>query len=191
MGKMHVILATTLDGFVAGADGQLDWIIMGDERADYMAEAVQETDALVLGRKSYEMFLPWRDVPDDPETSAAEKEIGTRFNEMRKVVYSTSLESADWDGTSIRRSIEPEEVRAFKAEAEGWVRLDGSISIVQQMTQLRLIDEFRLMVHPVALGSGRRLFEERVDLVLKGAERFRSGVMVLTYGQAPASSAAG
>lgn len=181
MGNLHVILATTLDGFVADANGGLGWIIMGDERADYMVAALDNADTLMLGRKSYEGFIGWRDVPNDPEASEAERTIGERFNAMRKVVFSKSLESADWQGTTILRDIEPEEIRKLKAESETGIRLDGSISIVQQLTRLGLIDEYRLMVHPLALGTGRPLFEERVDLELTGSERFGSGVVVLTY----------
>ena len=181
MGNLHVILATTLDGFIAASDGGLDWIIMGDERADYMVEAIENADTLMLGRHSYQGFVSWRDVPNDPRASDAEKAIGKRFNAMKKVVFSQSLEKADWQGTTILRDIVPEEIRKLKAESEKGIRLDGSISIVQQLTTLGLIDEYRLMVHPVVLGSGRPLFEERVDLELVGSEQFRSGVMVLTY----------
>ena len=124
---------------------------------------------------------------NNPDAAPVEKIIGERFNAMRKVVYSTSLERADWQGTSISRSIDPAEVARLKAESENGIRLDGSISIVQQMTRLGLVDEYRLMVHPVVLGKGRPLFEERVDLELIRSEPLRSGVVVLTYGPAGAS----
>lgn len=182
MGKLQVILATTLDGFVAGEDGNLDWIIMGDERADYMVEAIRKADTLMMGRKTYDGFVSyWPDAPSNPDAHPAEKAIGAQFNAMKKIVFSTSLDKADWQGTSISRSIGPEEIERLKAESDAVIRLDGSISIIQQMTSLRLIDEYQLMVHPVALGSGRPLFEERVDLELVRSEQFRSGVVVLTY----------
>lgn len=181
MGELHVILATTLDGFIASNDGGMDWIIMGDERADYMVEAIRNADTLMMGRKTYQGFISWRDVPNDPDASEAERTIGERFNAMKKVVFSKSLERADWEGTTILRDIVPEEIQRLKAESDRGIRLDGSISIVQQLTRLGLIDEYRLMVHPVVLGSGRPLFEERVDLELIGSERFGTGVMVLSY----------
>lgn len=181
MVKLHVVLATTLDGFVASENGGMDWIVMGDERADYMVEAIRNADTLMMGRKTYQAFLGWRDVPNDPDASEAQRTIGARFNSMKKVVFSTSLQNADWHGTTLFRDIVPEEVERLKAESQMGIRLDGSISIVQQLTKLGLIDEYRLMVHPVMLGRGRPLFEERVDLELVGSERFDSGVMVLTY----------
>lgn len=182
MSKLHVILATTLDGFVADSDGRLDWIIMGDDRADYMVDALDEADTLMLGRKSYQGFAAyWPHTPSDPNASAVEKTIGERFNAMHKVVFSKSLETADWRETTILRDIVPADIQRLKAESEKGIKLDGSISIVQQLTKLGLIDEYRLMVHPVALGSGRPLFDERVELVLIGSEPLSSGVVVLTY----------
>jgi dihydrofolate reductase len=176
-----VILATTLDGFVADNNGGMDWIIMGDERADYMVEAIKNADTLMMGRYTYQGFVSWRDVPNNPDASEAEKTIGEQFNAMKKIVFSKSLEKADWQGTTILRDIVPEEIQELKAESGKGIRLDGSISILQQLTKLGLIDEYRLMVHPVVLGSGKPLFEERVDLELIGSEQFASGVMVLTY----------
>lgn len=184
MGKLQVILATTLDGFISGVDGDLSWIIMGDDRATYMVDAMapERIDTLMLGRKTYQGFASyWPEAPNDPNTPEVDKVIGARFNDMRKVVYSTTLDHADWAGTTIFRSIEPAEVKRLKAESGSGIKLDGSISVVQQMTKLGLIDEYRLMVHPVALGRGRPLFDERVDLDLTGSEELSSGVVVMTY----------
>lgn len=181
MAKLHAILAVTLDGFIAGEDGSLDWIIMGEDRGNYMVDALDDADTLMLGRKSYQSFMGFRPLADDPNASPVERTIGKRFNAMRKIVYSSSLESAEWEHSEIFRDIVPAEVERIKAESERGVRLDGSISIVQQLTRMRLIDEYRLMVHPVALSRGRPLFDERVDLELTGLERFGSGVVVLTY----------
>src|SRR5690554_5999540 len=117
MAKLNVILATSLDGYVASSDGGMDWIIMGDERADYMVAALRNADTLLLGRQTYEGFVSyWPDAVDNPKAPEVDKVIGERFNAMRKVVYSTTLERADWQGTSIARSIVPQEVRRLKAE---------------------------------------------------------------------------
>lgn len=181
MGDLHVILATTLDGFIAGEDGSLDWIIMGEDRGSYMVDALDRADTLMLGRKSYQSFMGFRPLADDPDASPVERTIGQRFNAMRKVVYSRSLQNAEWERSEIFREIVPAEVERIKAESERGVRLDGSISIVQQLTRMRLIDEYQLMVHPVALGRGRPLFDDRVELELTKSEQLSSGVVVLTY----------
>lgn len=182
MGELHVILATTLDGFIAADDGSLDWIIMSDERANYMIEAMNEADTLMMGRSTYQGFSSfWPQAPNNPAASEAERTIGARFNAMRKVVFSKSLERADWHQTTILRDIDADDIRRLKAESQLGIRLDGSISVAQQLTSLGLIDEYRLMVHPVALGTGRPLFTQRVDLELTGSERFASGVVAQTY----------
>ena len=182
MGNLHVILATTLDGFVAGESGQLDWIIMGDERADYVIEALALADTLLMGRSTYEGFAAhWPQAATNPNASPAEKVIGSRFNEMRKIVISSSLAEATWQGTEILRDIDPDEIRRLKEESATGIRLDGSISLVQQLSRHRLIDEYRLMVHPVALGAGRPLFTERIDLELTRTEPWTNGVVVLSY----------
>lgn len=188
MGKLTLSLSTTLDGFITDTNGGMDWIIMGDERSAAFVEAIENVDTLMMGRVTYQGFLGWRTMPDNPSASEAEKTIGARFNAMKKVVFSKSLEHADWEGTTILREIVPEEIHKLKAESEKGIRLDGSASLVQQLTALGLIDEYQLFVHPVVLGSGKPLFTERADLELLSSERFKSGVMLLTYRLAAAST---
>jgi len=181
MANLHVILATTLDGYVAGEGGSLDWIIMGDDRANYMVDALGRADTLMLGRKSYQSFIGFRPLASDPNASEPERAIGKAFNAMTKVVYSSTLENPEWEHTEVYREIDPAEVERIKARSSKGVRLDGSISIVQQLTSMGLIDEYVLMVHPVALGHGRPLFTERVELELTNSERLSSGVVVMSY----------
>jgi dihydrofolate reductase len=188
MAKLHVSIATTLDGFITDTRGGMDWIIMGNERAAYMVEIIKNADTLMMGRETYQGFVSWRDVPNNPNASEVEKTIGEQFNAMKKVVFSKSLEKADWQGTTILRDIVPEEIQKLKEASEKGIRLDGSASIVQQLTKLGLIDEYRLLVHPVVLGRGKPLFKERVDLELIGSQQFKSGVMLLTYQLAAGSN---
>ena len=159
---------------------KMNRIIMGDERADYFAQKIKNADTLITGRKTYQGFVSWRDVPNNPDASETQKTIGKQFNAM-KIIFSNSFEQADWQGTTLFREIVSDEIQKLKEESEQGIRLDGSISIVQQLTKLNLIDEDHLFVHPVMLGSGRPLFKERVGLELIGSEQLRSGVMLLNY----------
>lgn len=181
MGKLNWDISTTLDGFITDNDGGMDWIIMGREREAYFVKAAKNADTLMMGRETYQGFLSWRDVPDNPDASEAERTIGEQFNAMKKVVFSKSLEKADWEGTTIFRDIVPEEVEKIKRESQTSIRLDGSADVAQQLTKLGLIDEYRFFVHPVVLGSGKLLFKERVDLELIRSEQLKNGVMLLTY----------
>ena len=188
MGKLNLSLATTLDGFIADDTGGMDWIIMGDERAAYFVEEIKNADILIMGRKTYQSFISFRDLPNNPSASEAEKTIGEQFNAIKKVVFSKSLQKADWQGTTILRDIVPKEIQKLKEASKSSIRLDGSISIAQQLTKLGLIDEYHLFVHPVILGRGKPLFEERVDLELIRSEQLKSGVMFLTYRLAAGSN---
>lgn len=106
MAKLNLSISTTLDGFITGNDGGMDWIIMGDERSTYFVEAVKNADTLMIGRETYQMFVSfWPDAPNNPDASEAEKTIGEQFNAMKKVVFSKSLEKADWQGTTILRTL--------------------------------------------------------------------------------------
>ena len=116
MANLHVILATTLDGYVAGEGGSLDWIIMGDDRANYMVESLapERTDTLMLGRKTYQSFAAgWPALARDPNASEVERYIGQRFDEMRKIVYSRTLDEVG-PGCELRREIDPAEIRRRK-----------------------------------------------------------------------------
>ena len=161
---------------------------MGDERAAYFVEAIKNADTLMMGRGTYQGFVSWRDVPNNLDASDAGKTIGEQFNAMKKVVFSKSLEKADWKGTTILRNIAPEEIQKLKEESKKGIRLDGSASIAQQLTKSGLIGEYQLFVHPVVLGSGKPLFKERVDLELVSSEKLKSGVMLLTHRLATANN---
>ena len=189
MGKLNLSVSTTLDGFITDNDGGMDWIVMGRERETYFVEAFRNADTLMLGRETYQEFAAfWPDAPNNPNASEAEKTLGELSNAMKKVVFSKSLEKADWQGTTILRDIVPEEIQKLKEKSKSSIRLDGSASIAQQLTKLGLIDEYQLFVHPVVLGSGKPLFKERVDLELIRSEQLQNGVMLLTYRLAAGSS---
>lgn len=182
MGKLMLSISTTLDGYITDTNGGMDWIAQGDERATYMLELIRNADTLMLGRKTYQMFASYfPNAPKNPKAPTVDKIIGELFNAMKKVVFSKSLDKSDWQGTTILRDIVPEEIQKLKEESKKGIRLDGSASIVQQLTKLGLIDEYHLLVHPVVLGSGKPLFKERVALELIYSKQFKSGVIMATY----------
>lgn len=182
MAELHVSASVTLDGYITDEDGGMDWIVMGEERVAALTADVLGADTLVLGRRTYDGFAAfWPDAPTNPDASEAERVIGAQMNAMRKVVFSTTLEAADWPGTTILRDIVPEEIAQLKAASTTGLRIDGSASIVQQLTDLGLIEEYRLLVHPVVLGSGTPLFTGRTDLRLTTTEDLGNGVVLMTY----------
>ena len=185
MRKLIVTMWTTLDGFIADANGEMDWLLGDDQLSDYEIALVSNADTLLFGRKTYQDFLGyWPNVPRNPDAAAWEKTYAEKINAMTKVVLSTTLDKAEWDPSQIRRSIDRDEIKELKDEPGANILIYGSASVVQQLTNLGLIDEYQLVVHPVLLGGGKRLFDDikdRVPLKLVESKPFHSGALLLTY----------
>lgn len=183
MKKLTLTMFTTLDGFIADADNSTKWVRGDDEdfRA-YELATVSNADTLLLGGTTYRDFASvWPDAPENPKSSEWTKTYARKLNALRKVVVSKSLEEARWNDTTLLRSIVPKEIEKLKDGSKKGIVIYGSSSVVQQLTPLGLIDEYQLLVHPTVLGGGKPLFRERVDLELVKEERFKSGVILLTY----------
>jgi len=187
---MRRIITTTwvtLDGFIAGPNGEMDWVgeTYDDAMAHYETDLVNSADTLLLGRVTYQSFASsWPHVPDNPDVSEGEKEYARRLNAMRKVVFSRTLESADWNNSTLLRDVVPEEVKQLKEEPGGDMLIYGSASLVQTLTNLGLIDEYQVLVHPVILGGGKPLFQgikDKRKLKLVQSKTHPSGVVVLYY----------
>jgi dihydrofolate reductase len=152
----------------------------------FKLEELRASDAQLLGRVTYEGFAAnW---PAMAETTG---EFGVRMNSMPKFVVSTTLTEATWNNTTIISDNVPDEVAALKGRYEGDVLVAGSSMLVDTLRAHELIDEYRLMVHPVVLGTGKRLFKDGAtptDLELVDTRKVGPSVLLLTY--RPASKAA-
>ena len=187
MRKLVLTEWVSLDGYTAGPDNDMSFVgeSFNDEMGKYEDDIVHTGDTLVLGRVTYESFAgSWPNVPDKPDVSEGEKAYARKLNSMRKVVFSRTLGSAEWNNSVLLREIDPEAIKQWKQEDGKDMLIYGSASIVQQLTNLGLIDEYQLLVHPVVLGGGKPLFKDVTDkrhLKLVSAKPFSSGVVLLTY----------
>jgi dihydrofolate reductase len=192
MRKLVLTEWVSLDGYTAGPDNDMSFVgeSFNDEMGKYEDDIVNTADTLVLGRVTYESFAgSWPHVPDKPDASEGEKAYARKLNAMRKIVFSRTLSSADWNNSELHRDIDPEAVKRWKQEDGKDMLIYGSASIVQQLTNLGLIDEYQLLVHPVVVGGGKPLLKGITDkrrLKLVSAKPFSSGVVVLTYQRADA-----
>jgi dihydrofolate reductase len=191
MRKLVLTEWVSLDGYTAGRNNDMSFVgeSFNDEMGKYESDIVDTGDTLVLGRVTYESFAgSWPHVPDSPTASEPEKDYARRLNAMRKLVFSKTLASADWQNSTLFRDIDPEAIERLKQEDGKDLLIYGSANLVQQLTRLGLIDEYQILVHPVLLGGGKRLFgeAERTRLRLVSATPFSSGVVLLTYQRADA-----
>ena len=158
-----------------GADSGLDTSDLEDVLREHMARQ----DALLLGRRTFEAFRDYW-----PKQANDRTGIAAHLDRVPKFVFSSTLDDPHWENTTVLRGDPASEVRALKEQPGGEIAVGGSISIVWELIAAGLVDEFRLFVHPVVVGHGRRLFENgaaRPGLELTGATEFRSGVVLLTY----------
>jgi dihydrofolate reductase len=191
MRKLVLTEWVSLDGYTAGRNNDMSFVgeSFDDEMGKYESDIVDTGDTLVLGRVTYESFAgSWPHVPDSPTASEAEKDYARRLNAMRKLVFSKTLAAAHWQNSTLFRDLDPEAIDRLKHEDGKDLLIYGSANLVQQLTRLGLIDEYQILVHPVLLGGGKRLFgeAERTRLRLVSATPFSSGVVLLTYQRADA-----
>jgi dihydrofolate reductase len=185
MRKIITTTWVTLDGFIAGPNQEMDWVIVDEEMGRYEDDIVSAADTLLLGRVTYQSFAgSWPYVPDNPNADPGEKEYARKLNAMRKVVFSKTLPTVEWNNSILLKEVVPEEILKLKQEPGRDMLIYGSASIVQALTRHGLIDEYQLLVHPFILGDGKPLFQdikERQKLKLVKTKTFPSGVIGLYY----------
>ena len=191
MGKIVVTEFVSLDGVIEDPGGAEDFkyggwsfeISRGDEGDKFKLEEAFASEALLLGRVTYEGFAAaW---------PSREGEFADKFNTMPKYVVSSTLVEPEWNNSIVLNGDLAAEVAKLKQQHDGDIVVHGSARLVQSLIEHDLVDELRLMVYPVVLGSGRRLFGETSDkktLRLADSKVVGDGVTILTY--VPASEAA-
>jgi dihydrofolate reductase len=177
---MRKVVATeylTLDG-VFQEPGEWSFPFWSEEAAKFKFDELFASDALLLGRLTYEGFAAaWPTMTD-------EQGFADRMNGFPKYVVSSTLDKPEWNNSTVIKGNIPEEVAKLKEEPGQDILLAGSGQLLEALLRDDLVDEFRFMVHPVILGSGKRLFRDGIDkrvLKLVDIKPFSSGVVVLTY----------
>jgi dihydrofolate reductase len=176
--KIIVDLAVTLDGFIEGKNGEVDWCIMDPDMG--FIDFLHQIDTILYGRKSYEL---WGQYTPESEVTATEKELWDLVHRKQKYVFSRTQKATDDKVIFINDQI-LEEVNKIKNTPGKDIWLYGGASLLTTFINLGLVDEFRLSVHPLVLGEGKPLFmdiQERIKLKLVNTRSFSSGVVQLIY----------
>jgi dihydrofolate reductase len=186
MRKVIVAMQVTLDGFIEGPNGELDWAMKEDEEVwrDHF-DLMRTADTILLGRVMYPGFEKyWLSVPKNPSSTKNEIEYARLADKMQKIVFSKTLEKVEWKTTRIIQDHIAEEIRRVKQQPGKDMVLLGGAGLVSTFVNLGLIDEYHLIVNPLVLGGGKPLFKdikESHKLKLSDTKIFKSGKVALHY----------
>jgi dihydrofolate reductase len=181
MRKLILFNLITLDGYFAGPNGEIDWHNVDDEFNEFAIEQLNTVDTILFGRVTYQMMASYWPTPtaisDDPI-------VAEKMNQVPKIVVSRTLKQADWQNTRLITDHVEEEIKNLKQQPGKNLFIFGSAGLAAALTPLHLIDEYRLIVNPVVLGTGTPLFkniQSRLNFKLINTRIFRSGNVLLYY----------
>ena len=181
MRKVILFNMVTLDGFFEGPNGEIDWHNVDEEFNEFAVHQVSTADGLIFGRVTYELMASYWPTPaaqaDDPI-------VAEKMNTMPKIVFSRTLNTVEWNNTRLVKGDAAEEISKIKQQPGRDLLIFGSADLASNLTNLGLIDEYRIMVNPVVLGKGNPLFKdikEKLNLRLLRTKTFSNGNVLLYY----------
>jgi len=185
MRKLKLQIQMTIDGFIAGPNGEMDWMVWNwdDGLKQYVSELIEPVDCIILGRKLAEGFIPhWGAVAnnsEDPEYTA-----GKMFTDTHKVVFTKTLDKSEWVNTILAKGDLASEINQLKKQDGNDIYACGGATFVSALIKHGLIDEYHLFINPTAIGNGMPIFKELdsiQNLTLVKSTSFDCGIVVLNY----------
>ena len=181
MRKLVVFNLVTLDGYFAGSGGDISWHNVDAEFQEYAEKNSSSGNTLMFGRVTYELMAGYWPSPDALKNDPV---VARGMNSASKIVFSRTLNKAEWGNTRLVKEDMLGEVRELKKQSGKNLTILGSGSIVAQLAQAGLIDEYQFMLSPVVLGKGKTMFEgieDRIPLKLTESRTFGNGNVLLCY----------
>ncbi|MBX5483944.1 MAG: dihydrofolate reductase family protein [Myxococcaceae bacterium] len=182
MRKIVFHIGMSLDGYFEGPNREIDWHCVDDELHRYMNAVVRSYGGMLTGRITHQLMVDyWPTADADPNAEPTIREFAAIWRDMPKIVFSKTWSDTRWN-TTIRREVDPEEIRALKAQPGGDLVVGGP-NLTETFQRHDLVDDLRIFVHPVLLGRGRPAFGGNFPMKLKllDTRRFGNGVVELHY----------
>lgn len=191
MRKLKLQMQLSIDGFVCGPQGEMDWLTWDwdEPLKEYVKVLTAPVDCIVMGHHLAQGFIPhWQGLVIDPQTA---DEFGKKMVDTRKIIFSRNpaaaqqnLETASWKNAQIAQGTLTDEILALKQKTGGDIIVYGGAEFVGELIKANLIDEYHLFVNPAAIGKGMGIFnrvEKSVPFQFEASEKFDCGVVVLRY----------
>ena len=190
MRKVKLQMQLSLDGYVAGPNGEMDWMIWNwsDDVKKYVSDLTEPVDTILLGRNMTTDFIShWKAIASNPEDK--EYTFAKKFYDTPKVAFSKKLKASDnevksWDNTTLATGDVFQEIESLKKQSGNDIIVYGGANFVANLTKQNLIDEYHLFINPVVIGEGLSIFkerDERLNLKLLSATPFDCGIVALAY----------
>jgi dihydrofolate reductase len=182
MAKLIYSAITSLDGYVADDEGNFDWAAPDEEVHRFVNDLERPVGTYLYGRRMYEVMRYWETAHTIADQPPFMQDFAEIWREAEKIVYSKTLESVSSAKTRIERDFDPEAIRQLKASAERDITVGGP-ELAAQAIRAGLVDEYHLLVSPIAVGGGKRALPDdvRLELELLDERRFGTGVVHLHY----------
>ncbi len=185
MRKIVFFMHSSLDGFVAGPNGEMNWIHVDEEIFDYVGDQTELADTALYGRKTYQMMEAyWPTAGDSPDASRHDKQHSTWYKKVSKVILSRTMKGEKLPNSTIISENLRDEILRIKAKPGRDIIIFGSPSASHALMAEDLIDEFWIFINPILLGQGIPLFKnikERKKLKFLSSHIFISGVVAMRY----------
>jgi dihydrofolate reductase len=185
MAKLFLHISVSLDGFIEDENKSLDWTFGTSEFDDYINALLHSIDGMIFGRKAHELLAQyWPAAETDAKQSAVNLDTARLMNVLPKYALTRGGYKTDWANSHVISGDMAAEIGKLKREAKKDIALFAGAGAAQSLSDLGLIDEYRLLLNPILLGNGKLLFgpgHRQVKLALKDVTRFGSGAMVLAY----------
>jgi dihydrofolate reductase len=188
MRKIILFMHMSLDGYIGGSHGELDWVTMTDTAMDkeLISNLLETVDTMILGRVLYQGFQSaWPAIAADPQSPKDLVDFANWIENTPKLIFSKTLTGTNWKNSKIISVKENadivKEVEELKKQDGGDIVLFGGTQTAQTFADLDLIDEYRFKLEPIALGAGKVLFKNKKPLKLVSSKAYSSGVITLSY----------